>query len=209
MKNKCFNIVFFLILNSMINAADDKEAWHSRRLLTTPVTFEATFRSKRSKLEPSTNWNSKSAYAKTTGVYSDAINPEDGKAGIIHSFNIDKLFGQKPKNQDGSSYVYPNIDCHTRKKIKATLLSQYRYHILRQELENNSKAKDSASHLESLCEACQTRCINCATGGLVLPALSTKKTSVVSIIKPSDDEMASFRMSLLAVTKNLRVAPAE
>jgi len=190
----------------MINASDDKEAWRSRRLWTTPVTFEATFRSKRSKLEQSKNWTSKSAYAKTTGVYSDAINPEDGKAGIIHSFNIDKLFGQKPKNQDGSSYVYPNIDCPTREKIRATLLSQYRYHILRQELENNSKAKDSASHLESLCEACQTRCINCATGGLVLTALSTKKTSEVSIIKPSDDEMASFKISLLAVTENLRVA---
>ena len=204
MKNKCFNIVFFLILNLMINAADYKEAWRSRRLWSIGVTFEATFRSK-----PSTNWNSKSAYAKTTGVYSDAINPEDGKAGIIHGFNIDKLFGQKPKNQDESSYVYPNIDCPTREKIRATLLSQYRYHILRQELENNSKAKDSASHLESLCEACQTRCINCATGGLVLPALSTKKISAVSIIKPSDDEMASFKMSLLAVTENLRVAPAE
>ncbi len=164
MKNKCFNFIFFSIISLIINASEQKK-W------STTVSFLGHFKT------PLESWPSSMAKVKVQGFFSNAINPEDGKRGILHGLEIIESFGQKPIGQeDASDYVKPTIDASSMKKIREASLWNYRAFELKTESLEDRFGESNGPHLESLCEFCQLTGKNCATKEPVV--------HIVSMIKP-------------------------
>ena len=153
MKNKYYKFILSLLISLMINASEEKKD----HMMT--VRFFGHFKT------PLISWTSHWAKIKAIGSFSDSINPEDGKAGILYNLEIIKVFRQ----ENASIYAYPDCSATSMKEIRAATLWDYRAFELRLFDSCDRFKKSTVLPEESLGESCQTLHINCTS---ILPVVN-------------------------------------